>query len=154
MWILILWAIVIILTIILIKQFLFNRRIAGLCNLFRAQNYAYQGEYPEIDELNIGYIYGLARSMSANIAQSKRIFYTLATIIYGRPRANQATMALMSFSTQEESRKEIFITAANAALQDVASMSALVSNYDPLSTTSKVKMPDGLSQLYAKHKKK
>lgn len=152
MWIL--WGIIFILSIILIKQVIFNRRIAGLCNLFRAQNYAHQGENPAIDEINIGYIYGLARSLTANITKSKKIFFMLATMIYGRSRANQAMMALMAYSTQEEESKEDFVSAANAALQDVASMSALVSNYDPLSTTSTTKIPNGLSLLYAKKRKK
>lgn len=152
MWIL--WIIIAILTIILTKQIIFNRRIAGLCNLFRAQNYSYQGDNPEIDEVNIGYIYGLARSLTTNVTKSKRIFFTLATLIYGRARVNQAMMALMAFSTQEETDKEMFVAAANAALQDVSSMSALVSNYDPLSATPTAKMPNGLSQLYAKQRKK
>ena len=151
MWIL--WIIALVLVTILTKQILFNRRLNGLCNLFKAQNYAYQGDNPEIDEINVGYIYGLARSLTDNITKSKKIFFTLANLIYGHARANQAMMALMTFSTQNNSQKKEFMMAANAALQDVKNMSDLVSNFDPLSSNTSTQVPNGLSSLYEKHRK-
>ena len=152
MWII--WLVIICFIIILYSQYKRKQKLAGLAELFRVQNYPHQAKNPQIDEVNIGYIYGMARSLSSNIVKSKKDFSELATLIYGASKANQAVLALLEYSTQEENKKKQFLKAANTAMEDVANMSTLLSSHDPLSKTTQVKMPDGLSRLYKEQKKK
>ena len=150
----IIWLLVVCLVIVLYSQYKRKQKLAGLAELFRVQNYPHQAKNPLIDEVNIGYIYGMARSLSSNIVKSKKNFSELATLIYGSTKANQAVLALLEYSTQESSKKKKFIEAANTAMEDVANLSILLSSHDPLSKNSQTKMPDGLSKLYKEQKKK
>lgn len=152
MWIV--WLLIVCVVVFLYSQLKKKQKLSGLAELFRMQNYPYQTNSPQIDEINIGYIYGMARSLSANIVKSKKNFSELATLIYGSSKANQAILALLEYSTQESSKKKKFIEAANTAMEDVANLSILLSSHDPLSKNSQTKMPDGLSKLYKEQKKK
>ena len=152
MWIV--WLLIVCVVVFLYSQLKKKQKLSGLAELFRMQNYPYQNNSPQIDEINIGYIYGMARSLSANIVKSKKNFSELATLIYGSSKANQAILALLEYSTQESSKKKKFIEAANTAMEDVANLSILLSSHDPLSKNSQTKMPDGLSKLYKEQKKK
>ncbi|MBQ8464958.1 MAG: hypothetical protein IJ529_06180 [Alphaproteobacteria bacterium] len=152
MWIV--WLIVVCIIVFLYTQIRRKQKLSGLAELFRMQNYPHQAKAPQIDEINIGYIYGMSRSLSSNIAKSKKNFADLATLIYGASKTNQAVLALLEYSTQDDTKKKQFIKAANTAMDDVANLSALLSSYDPLSKGSQTKMPDGLSKLYKEQKKK
>ena len=151
MWIV--WVVIIVLSITLFTQYKRKQKLESLAELFKIQNYPHQ-KTPQIDEINIGYIYGMARSLSSNVSKSKRDFLELAGLIYGVSKANQAMLALLEYSTQEDSKKKTFVKSANTAMEDVNNMSALLSSHDPLSKGSQTKMPDGLSRLYKEQKKK
>ena len=148
------WLILVVFSLTLYTQFKRKQKLISLAELFKAQNYPQQAKNPLIDEINIGYIYGMARSLSANVSKSKKDFMELASLIYGANRANQAMLALLEYSTQDDNKKKSFIKAANTAIEDVANMSALLSSHDPLGKNSHAKMPDGLSRLYKDTKKK
>ena len=148
------WLILVVFSLTLYTQFKRKQKLISLAELFKAQNYPQQAKNPLIDEINIGYIYGMARSLSANVSKSKKDFMELASLIYGANRANQAMLALLEYSTQDDNKKKSFIKAANTAIEDVSNMSALLSSHDPLSKNSHAKMPDGLSRLYKESKKK
>lgn len=151
MWIV--WLVIIVLSISLYAQYRHKQKLTSLAELFKLQSDAHQ-KTPQIDEISIGYIYGMARRLSSNISKSKRDFSELTSLIYGASKTNQAMLALLEYSTQEDSKKKLFIKAANTAMEDVVNMSVLLSSHDPLSKGSQTKMPDGLSRLYKEQKKK
>ena len=147
------WLFLAICALTLYAQYRRKQKLISLAELFKVQNYQQQTKNPLIDEINIGYIYGMARSLSANVSKSKKDFMELASLIYGTGKANQAMLALLEYSTQDDTKKKHFIKAANTAIEDVANMSQLLSSYDPLSKNSNAKMPDGLSRLHKDSKK-
>jgi len=151
MWIV--WVVIIILSISLYTQYHRRQKLISLAELFKIQSNAQQ-KTPQIDEISIGYIYGMARRLSSNVSKSKKDFLELAGLIYGTNKANQAMLALLEYSTQEDSKKKTFIKAANTAMEDVNNMSALLSSHDPLGKNTQTKMPEGLSRLYKEQKKK